>query len=59
MLVCQKCGGYFIEDEDGSYYEDNNLVERYICSCSKCGQCYTYESVKPIVKPTIRNFKEL
>ena len=54
-----KCGGWLIDDNNGSYYEGNNLVEQYIGSCSKCGKCYTWECVTPIVKTEIRDFKEL
>lgn len=59
MLVCKKCGGWFVEDNDGSYYEDDNLIEKYVGSCTRCGQSYTWECVKPIVESTVRNFQEL
>ena len=58
-MNCKKCGEWFYEYEDGSYYEGDNFVEKYIGTCPKCRQTYTWEYVRPIVKSTLRNFQEL
>lgn len=53
-----KCGSWLIDEEIGSYYEDNNFVEKYAGSCPICGKVYEWEYVKPLVKGELRNFKE-
>ena len=59
-MKCPKCEyPWLISDTDGEYYEDNNLVTKFIASCPKCGTAYTFETVQPIVETTMRNFKEM
>ena len=59
-MECPKCKcPWLIDDTDGEYYEDNNLVTKFIAFCLNCGTGYTFETVKPIVETTIRNFKEM
>lgn len=57
-MECLECNARLYDESDGSYYENDNYITKYIAWCPKCGTVYEYEVVTPVVKSTIRNFRK-